>query len=59
MRGHTVCFITKSFNLKIPKTGLKSYGDWAFYHAAPHTCVYGILKLPLEIKVASSLELFK
>ena len=42
-------------NLKIPKTRLKSYGDRAFSHAAPTLWN----KLPLEIKSASSLDLFK
>ena len=42
-------------NLKVPKTRLKSYGDRAFSHAAPKLWN----KLPLEIKSASTLELFK
>ena len=43
------------FNLRVPKSSLKTYGDRAFSHAAP------VLwnDLPLAIKTASSLDLFK
>ena len=42
-------------NLRVPKMRLKSYGDRAFCNAAP------VLwnQLPVKIKTASSLEVFK
>jgi hypothetical protein len=44
-----------NFNLKVPSTRLKTYGDRAFSRAAPDLWN----ALPLHIKCASSLETFK